>query len=335
LKKIYSISLNDSLVEALDQYCLRLGLTRSEVISKLLIDKINNGYNPKEIEEDEICKRKQELLSTIFDFNYSIPEFKDFTSRFDLELKKVEDNLSILFESSNKKFLCEIKLLEDAIKINARYKSSSSKMYEIFENAFERHKNELEEQGFKREIYQRFWDIEYRHQVDKYPNGDNIKLLARFVIQKLLILYTNFFIEFDFLIDKNYVEEVVEKTGKLKDGSENVTVVKPPYLQVLIGARRGRKYPIASKTNTKIGRYKTEINLTEQELNSEIPVVSNQHVEVFWRKGRLYLIDLGSTNGTSLNGKVISEPDKKKRKKYELMDGDRILIADIELRLFL
>ena len=95
------------------------------------------------------------------------------------------------------------------------------------------------------------------------------------------------------------------------------------------------KYQISSNSSTTIGRYNTDINLLEQELDKEVPVVSKQHAQLLWRDGKLYIIDLGSMNGTSINGQIISEPDRKKGKVYELKDGDRILIADIELKVVL
>lgn len=321
-------------MDSLDRYCVKSGLTRSEVISKLLVDYINDGINPDEIENDNISERKSGLLNTIYDLYFSIPEFKNFTSRFSIKAELAEENSSILFEFSNKKFYCEMKILDDSVKINARYKSSSGKMQEIFENAFIKHKTELEEQGFKREIYQRFWDIEYKYPVQDYPGGDDIKLLARYLLKKLFILFVHFFIELDFIINGSEAEELIE-TSPLYKSSKVSDEGIPPYLQVMIGASVGIKYQISSNSSTTIGRYNTDINLLEQELDKEVPVVSKQHAQLLWRDGKLYIIDLGSMNGTSINGQIISEPDRKKGKVYELKDGDRILIADIELKVVL
>lgn len=62
MKKVYSISLNEQLVEALDRFCLRAGITRSEAISKLLVDHVNGGVNPDEIDANDVNKRKIELI---------------------------------------------------------------------------------------------------------------------------------------------------------------------------------------------------------------------------------------------------------------------------------
>lgn len=56
----------------------------------------------------------------------------------------------------------------------------------------------------------------------------------------------------------------------------------------------------------------------------ELPIpsqrVSRRHSEVVWRKGRPWLKDLGSQNGTLVNGKRISG-------EHELADGDEIAIG--------
>ena len=48
--------------------------------------------------------------------------------------------------------------------------------------------------------------------------------------------------------------------------------------------------------------------------------VSRYHAEIEWRDGDFYLIELGSSNGTTLNGAAVSG-DKK------LSDGDEILLG--------
>jgi len=334
LKKIFSISLSEKLVQILDQYCLKNGFTRSEAISKLIVDHLNDGKNPDEKEEDKITKAKVELLYMIYDLFFSANELKEFSTRFDLEISLLEESLTILFESSNRKFYSEVKIIEDSIKINARYNSSSRKMQEIFEEAYQKHREELEQHGFERKIYQRFWSIEYKSQIGNYLIQDEIDIIARFILQKLMVLYTHFFIELDFIIDSKEAEELLE-TGPLKEYGATSSHIEPPYLQVLIGAKRGVRYPVSLGSPTIIGRINTEINLSEQEFDAKKPVVSKQHAKLFWKKDKLYVVDLGSTNGTSLNGKVISEPDRRPGKEYELAHGDRILIANIELKLVL
>lgn len=52
--------------------------------------------------------------------------------------------------------------------------------------------------------------------------------------------------------------------------------------------------------------------------------VSRLHARLFWHGGAWYLEDLGSTNGTQLDGGTVTEPTRIKR-------GARIRIAEIEL----
>jgi hypothetical protein len=52
--------------------------------------------------------------------------------------------------------------------------------------------------------------------------------------------------------------------------------------------------------------------------------VSQVHARVFDRDGNLYIEDLGSTNGTFLNGEQVHEPARLKR-------GDRLHIGQTEL----
>ena len=68
---------------------------------------------------------------------------------------------------------------------------------------------------------------------------------------------------------------------------------------------------------TRIGR------ASECEVALKDPRVSRQHARVHARDGHLVLTDLGSTNGTRVNGQRIRE--------VVLGDGDRILVGETEL----
>ncbi len=58
--------------------------------------------------------------------------------------------------------------------------------------------------------------------------------------------------------------------------------------------------------------------------------VSRQHARLEWRRDGLYLVDLGSTNGTWVNGYRLS-PHEPKR----LQDGDLVRWADWEVQVLL
>ncbi len=75
-----------------------------------------------------------------------------------------------------------------------------------------------------------------------------------------------------------------------------------------------------------------DIDLTEQEL-ADVPVVSRRHAEFTWVDGRLLLRDLGSNNGTSVNGTELPSPGRgQPGEPHELSAGDQVRLANITLR---
>lgn len=62
------------------------------------------------------------------------------------------------------------------------------------------------------------------------------------------------------------------------------------------------------------------------DLSLDSKMVSQQHAEIFEREGSLWLRDLGSTNGTFVNGEMV-DADRR------LGDGDILHFADLEFRL--
>ncbi|WP_051273138.1 FHA domain-containing protein [Desulfotruncus alcoholivorax] len=80
----------------------------------------------------------------------------------------------------------------------------------------------------------------------------------------------------------------------------------------------GSVLPLGAET--RMGRNpKSEIVLSEK-------VISNNHARIYFDQGQYWLEDLGSTNGTFLNGLPLSEP-------AVLANGDRIKIGDYIFRL--
>ena len=74
---------------------------------------------------------------------------------------------------------------------------------------------------------------------------------------------------------------------------------------------------VLSKTVTLIGR------APECDLRIDDPSVSRRHAELRYRNGQVQLVDLGSTNGVTVNGAPVAGA--------ELRDGDRIDVASTTL----
>jgi pSer/pThr/pTyr-binding forkhead associated (FHA) protein len=89
-------------------------------------------------------------------------------------------------------------------------------------------------------------------------------------------------------------------------------------LKVRKGAS-SREYPL-DKDTILIGRGpNNDVVLNDQ-------FVSRQHAKLFWQKGTMYLVDVGSTEGTLLNGKKLE-----KDVPYACGQGDTISISDFVL----
>ncbi len=60
------------------------------------------------------------------------------------------------------------------------------------------------------------------------------------------------------------------------------------------------------------------------DLDLDADKASRNHARIFWQAGKAWLEDLGSSNGTLLNGEAVSSPQLLKK-------DDVIAIADLEL----
>jgi pSer/pThr/pTyr-binding forkhead associated (FHA) protein len=89
-----------------------------------------------------------------------------------------------------------------------------------------------------------------------------------------------------------------------------------PYLEIRTGPGRGTCFDLV-KPKTVIGRAgrgdKWDINLQDR-------AVSRPHAEIVRAEGEYLLSDLGSANGTLLNGERITETHK-------LIDGDELVFG--------
>lgn len=105
------------------------------------------------------------------------------------------------------------------------------------------------------------------------------------------------------------------------------------YLEVIQGRSPGAAIPL-NRVRLVLGRNtnqttEVDMDLSCQEL-AERPVVSRYHAEISWEDGRLLLRDLGSKNGTFVNGQQIpSSKESKSCPPIELALGDTIGLANL------
>jgi anti-anti-sigma factor len=88
------------------------------------------------------------------------------------------------------------------------------------------------------------------------------------------------------------------------------------WLIVQMGSSKGRPISVAGTTFL-IGRSH------DCQLRLRSPMVSKLHAAIERREGRIFLKDLGSTNGTIVNGRLL------RSKEAEIHDGDRIQIGPV------
>lgn len=105
--------------------------------------------------------------------------------------------------------------------------------------------------------------------------------------------------------------ELIEVLNALAEGSA--------MLVSLIGPNKGARYLLEPEV-TQIGR------ATTNEIFLDDVTVSRKHAQVLKREKNYFLQDLGSLNGTYLNGELISEKP--------LNDGDELQIGKYRMHFF-
>jgi hypothetical protein len=91
-------------------------------------------------------------------------------------------------------------------------------------------------------------------------------------------------------------------------------------LKFISGKYQGGEFPLKSEKPCVIGR-SSELDMVLVE-----DMVSRKHAKITWATGKLNIEDLGSTNGTFVNGEKILKPSR-------IKEGDRILIGTSILKL--
>jgi hypothetical protein len=105
-------------------------------------------------------------------------------------------------------------------------------------------------------------------------------------------------------------------------------------LRLRCGRASGKEWRL-SALRVEVGRadppdYAPDIDLTPCELGSDY-AVSRRHAELYWAEGRLWLADLGSRNGTLLNGRLLTGPGPRQASDpVALQAGDVVSFANLE-----
>ena len=92
------------------------------------------------------------------------------------------------------------------------------------------------------------------------------------------------------------------------------------FLKIVAGARQGLNVPLPARDALVIGRKEGDLLLDD-------PLVSSRHCQVLARNGDYVLQDLGSTNGTMVDGRFVRE--------VVLKPGNEVAVGSTRLILFI
>ncbi|MBF0410477.1 MAG: FHA domain-containing protein [Candidatus Riflebacteria bacterium] len=118
--------------------------------------------------------------------------------------------------------------------------------------------------------------------------------------------------------------------------SRNVVVLSPEnaFLKILNGPGCGEIISLSSLKMI-IGRndpphVSVDIDLSKYEIG-KIPMISRRHAELKWVNEKLELVDLGSSNGTFVNGtRLASLKESGTPRPVVLCEGGKITFANLE-----
>jgi FHA domain len=155
-------------------------------------------------------------------------------------------------------------------------------------------------------------------------DADPLAILLKFGFLAVLYLFL-LFIARSALRDLRRDEEVpagaaragrAGRAGAVPDGQP---VEVNPRLEVIAakGHEAGREFDV--RAGARLGRAQTS------EVSLEDSYASAAHARVYPRDGAMFIEDLGSTNGTYVNGRELTRP-------LQLAEGDTVRIGDTELR---
>lgn len=89
------------------------------------------------------------------------------------------------------------------------------------------------------------------------------------------------------------------------------------------------KFSLSNGDSIPIGRSKAKKYIKSGISMPEDDVVSTTHGKIDMKNGKLFYVDLGSSNGSSLNGEEVKEISKS----YEIKNGDKLVIGNNEFHI--
>ncbi len=156
-------------------------------------------------------------------------------------------------------------------------------------------------------------------------DADPLAILLKFGFLAVLYLFL-LFIARSALRDLRRVEEAPAAAGTGPPGhdgrpaaGDGPPVDLNPRLEVVAagGHQAGREFDV--RAGARLGRAQTS------EVNIDDSYASAAHARLYPRSGAMFIEDLGSTNGTYVNGRQLTRP-------LQLAEGDTVRIGDTELR---
>lgn len=119
---------------------------------------------------------------------------------------------------------------------------------------------------------------------------------------------------------------------------ETILTQNTAQLKLLNGPGAERRFRL-NGVKTVIGRndppnIKVDIDLTD--CDSTPPAVSRRHAEISWVEGNLQIVDLGSRNGTFVDGKKLSPltPDNP-HDSVSLNPGSKVKLGNLEFEIII
>lgn len=118
---------------------------------------------------------------------------------------------------------------------------------------------------------------------------------------------------------------------------ERILTQNRAQLKLLNGPGAERRFPL-NLVKTVIGRNDppniiVDIDLTDCDSNP--PAVSRRHAEISWVEGDLQIVDLGSNNGTFVDGQKLSPVNPETYSPVSLKPGSKVKLGNLEFEVII